>query len=60
MTLKDLSFREKSALVTLVALTALLIFTLNIIWPFFSGYEEAILEMKPLWGRSYFLSCYKL
>jgi len=54
MSLKDLSFREKSALINLVALSALLIFTLNIIWPFFSGYEEAILEMKPLWGAVIF------
>ena len=49
MSLKDLSFREKSALIHLVALSVLLAFTLNIIWPFFSGFEEAILEVKPLW-----------
>ena len=49
MTFTDLTFREKSALIHMAALTLLLVFTLSIIWPFFSGYEEVILEVKPLW-----------
>ena len=49
MSLTDLTFREKSALIHIIALTILLLFTLSIIWPFFSGYEEVILEVKPLW-----------
>ncbi|GAA4345049.1 hypothetical protein [Kangiella taiwanensis] len=49
MSLNDLTFREKSALIHVLALAILLIFTLSIIWPFFSGYEEVILEVKPLW-----------
>lgn len=49
MTFKDLAFREKSALVHIVALSLLLAFTLTQIWPFFSGFEESILVVKPLW-----------
>lgn len=49
MSLNELTFREKSALIHVLALAILLIFTLSIIWPFFSGYEEVILEVKPLW-----------
>ena len=49
MIFKDLAFREKSALVHIVALSLLLAFTLTQIWPFFSGFEESILVVKPLW-----------
>ncbi|GAA4358974.1 hypothetical protein [Kangiella marina] len=49
MSLTQLSFREKSAIIHLITLTILLAFTLSIIWPFFSGYEESILNVKPLW-----------
>jgi small-conductance mechanosensitive channel len=49
MSFKDLAFREKSAIIHLITLTILLAFTLTIIWPFFSGYEESILVVKPLW-----------
>ena len=47
--LKDLTFTEKSALIHITALSLLLIFTLATIWPFFSGFEESILVVKPLW-----------
>ena len=49
MSFKDLAFREKSAIIHLITLTILLAFTLTIIWPFFNGYEESILVVKPLW-----------
>ncbi|GAA0205975.1 hypothetical protein GCM10009123_11810 [Kangiella japonica] len=49
MMFKDLTFREKSALVHITALGLLLAFTLAQIWPFFSGYEESILVVKPFW-----------
>lgn len=47
--LKDLTFTEKSAFIHITALSLLLIFTLASIWPFFSGFEESILAVKPLW-----------
>ncbi|AOE49010.1 hypothetical protein [Kangiella sediminilitoris] len=49
MFFKELSFREKSAAIHIGALALLLAYTLIIIWPFFSGFEESILEVKPLW-----------
>lgn len=50
MIFKNLAFREKSAIIHLVALSILLAFTVIRIWPFFSGYEESILIVKPLWS----------
>ena len=49
MSVNELTFREKSAIIHIVALSILLAFTLSIIWPFFSGFEESILVVKPLW-----------
>jgi len=50
MKLKDLAFREKSAIIHFLTLIILLIFCLATIWPFFSGHEESILVVKPLWA----------
>lgn len=49
MAFNNLTFREKSAIIHIAALSLLLIFTFIIIWPLFSGFEEAIFEVKPLW-----------
>lgn len=49
MSFTDLTFREKSAIIHLIALSLILVFTFSVIQPFFRGFEEAIFEVKPLW-----------